>query len=337
MAKRTTVYNANLSDDEIWEKVGQKNKGLLRDFINYCSAMDKAIHTIRQYEAVLKIFFCWNCKNNEDMAYFEITKRHFINFFGWGRNTLGWSPARVANVKSTLSSLSNYIERIMDLEYPNFRNQIKNLEPINVTPVREKTVLSEDEIEKALKILVEQELYQEACFLAFAIASGCRKSEIIQIKVDFFKDENLVFDGLMYKTPKLRTKGRGIIGKVIPRYVFKEILDPYLDLWMKKRSELGIDNPYLFVVKNNNVWKEASITTLNSWASRLSKIMNKDIYCHNFRHYATSQLKRKKIPDDVIQKLFKWESVDMVKVYNDLDESEELSDFFKNFNKDNNV
>lgn len=50
----------------------------------------------------------------------------------------GNSPARVRRVKAALSSLSNYIENILDDEYEDFRPIIRKIENPQNTPVREK-------------------------------------------------------------------------------------------------------------------------------------------------------------------------------------------------------
>lgn len=61
---RTTVYNEDLSKE--WQIVNPKNQKLLKEFIRYCVANDKSPQTCNQYEAQLKIFFCWNYRENDD-------------------------------------------------------------------------------------------------------------------------------------------------------------------------------------------------------------------------------------------------------------------------------
>jgi integrase len=50
-----------------------------------------------------------------------------------------------------------------------------------------------------------------------------RRAEAIQMQVDDFTEENLVLHGIWYKTRPIRTKGRGVQGKVLEKYVSKDI------------------------------------------------------------------------------------------------------------------
>ena len=59
---RTTVYNEDLSKE--WQIINPKNQKLLKEFIRYCVANDKSLQTCTQYESQLKIFFCWNYREN---------------------------------------------------------------------------------------------------------------------------------------------------------------------------------------------------------------------------------------------------------------------------------
>ena len=77
---RKTVYNNNLTSD--WQGVNEKNKKLLKEFIRYCVANNKSPQTCEQYEAQLKVFFCWNFTENNDKFFVDIKKRELVNFFG---------------------------------------------------------------------------------------------------------------------------------------------------------------------------------------------------------------------------------------------------------------
>ena len=48
------------------------------------------------------------------------------------------------------------------------------------------------------------------------------------MRVDFFTPEREVFGSYMYCTPEIRSKGRGVQGKVIKKYVIKQLFDPFL-------------------------------------------------------------------------------------------------------------
>ena len=109
-------------------------------------------------------------------------------------------------VKSTLSSLSNYVEAILDDEYENFKPIIRKIENPANEKVFTKTVLSDEQVQGMLDYWVEKGKYDKACILALAAFSGRRKSELPRFKVSYFDDENIIY-GSLYKTPeKIQTK-----------------------------------------------------------------------------------------------------------------------------------
>lgn len=326
MGKRSTVYHDNITQD--YDKVSKQNRDLVKYFLRYCKSNNRSPQTIIQYENWLKVFFCWNYAENEDKFFIDLKKRDFVSYFGYLRD-LDVSSNRIASLKSVLSALSNEIELLYEDEYPTFKNQLRSLEAVHITTVREKTVLSNQDLVNILSSLVENEEYQAACYLALVCASGSRKAEMIQMKVNFFVPENEVFDGYMYATPLIRSKGRGKEGKRIKKYVIKEAFQPYFDLWIKERENLGINNEYLFVSKKGGEYIPATISTANTLASKISEVGGVDFYSHSGRHFFATLLKRQNFPDDIIVQIFSWADSSMIKVYNDIPPEEYMQDFFK--------
>ena len=322
---RTTVYNKGLTD--CIDEVNPKNLELLKSAMSYYRSYDRTKTTMTNYKNQLEIFFCWNYKENGDKFFIDMRRRDFINFMGYVRTELKASSKRISSFRAVLSSFSNVIEIMYDEEYPNFRNLVRTLEKVTTAPVREKTVLSEEQIDSFLAKLVEMHKYQLACYLALLASSGCRKSEMIQMKVKFFDEAHEEFEGFMYKTDNIRSKGSGSTGKVIGRYVIKETFKPYFDLWMAQRAEKGIDSEYLFVVHRGDSWEPAKISTMDSFADSISKMFDIDFYNHCVRHYFCTKLKRNHLPDEAVVEVLHWSSPDMVKIYNDTPQEEILSNF----------
>ena len=117
---RKTVYNAITSDEKI-AQINKKNMELVNDFLDYMRSIDRAPTTIKNYRADLLVFFCW-CLEHLDNKYFvDLTKREIARFQSYALTEWGWSSNRTRNVKSVLSSLSNYIENILDDEIKGFK------------------------------------------------------------------------------------------------------------------------------------------------------------------------------------------------------------------------
>lgn len=323
---RKTKQN-KITSPELIAQINPKNIRLMNDFLDYLRSVGKAESTVKAYTSDLHIFFVWVLQNADNKYFPEISKRDIVAYQNWLMRNNENSPARVRRLKATLSSLSNYIEAILDDELPNFRSIVRKIEnPIN-EPTREKTVLTDEQAQMILDNLVSMGRYEQACFFALAMYSGRRKSELLLFKVSYFDDENIIY-GSLYKTPeKIRTKGRGVNGKMLTCYVLAKPFKPYFDLWMKQRKECGIESEWLFPDKED-LTQHIPVSTANSWAETYSKISGLDIYLHSLRHYFASYLSRANLPDSVIQSIVGWDSADMVRVYVDIDQDEEIGKYF---------
>lgn len=325
---RKTKRNC-ICSEELLSQINDANKKLMYMFEEYLLSVDKSPCTIFQYRNDLNIFFCWNVIENNNKPFIQITKREFLKFQGRALSYWEWSPNRIHRVKSTISSLSNFIENILDEEdeYKGYHSVIRKIESPIKTPVRPKTILTDEELEWLLNTLVEHKAYKQACVLSLAMNSGRRKAELPRFKTWYFRDQDVLF-GSIYKTPELvKTKGRTSKGKLIYCYTLKHTFDPYLQLWMKEREEKGITSEWLFP-KRYNPDEYISTDTLDGYADLFSKLLRKDFYWHAVRHWADTKLIKLNLPYNVIKDFFGWSTVDMVDTYNDLETDEIFAKYF---------
>lgn len=327
---RSTVYN-NITSPEKLAQVNPENVQLEKDFLDYLFSIDRAKSTIFQYRNNLHVFWCWNLEFNQNKPFPKCVKRDFSRFQNHTMQVWGWSPKRIRTVRATLSSLSNFIETILDDEYEGYKPIVRKIEaPANVS-VRKKTVFEADELQALLDYLVEREEYMKACMLSLAMNSGRRKAELPRFKVSYFNDENLICEGALYKTPeKVTTKGRGSRGKELDIYVLAKPFKPYLDLWLKQRKQLKIKSQWLFPLYKGGKWHDEQMNkaSLDSWSNSFSRLLGKTFYWHSLRHYLTTALHQSNIPDTVIQSMIGWESTDMVNLYNDTPVEHEFDKYF---------
>lgn len=307
--------------------VNIENTKLLNDFLIYLKSIRRSERTITGYKNDIEIFFVFLLDFCNNKFYCDVTKRDLVAYQNWLLENNENSPARIRRLKSSLSSLSNYITNILDDEYQNYKSIIRKVESPGNTPVREKTVLTEEQLDKLLLNLVEKGKYQKACAVALAAFCGVRKSEVVRFKVDYFKDENIIY-GALYKTPeKILTKGRNG-GEYLDKFIIVKKFKPYLDLWLKQREVLGIDSEWLFVTKNKGKWVQAKPDTLNSWALTNSKILGLDFYWHCLRHMFVTYLIKEGLPDTVIIDIIGWKTASMIHVYDDNPIEDKFSKFF---------
>lgn len=325
MARKT--QQNQITSPELLAQINEENKTLRDDFLIYIKSTGRSETTLSEYRSNLNIFFCWNVVNNKNKVFTEVKKRDFVKYQTYLIDENKNSPARVRGLKAVLSSLSNYIENVLDEEYKDFRSQIKKVESPVIQKVREKTVFSNEDLERLLDHLVEKGKYQQACAVALAMCSGVRKSEITRFKVSYFKPENIIYDSL-YKTPeKIKTKGRGN-GKFINKYTLVNPFQKYLDLWLEERNRLEIDSDWLFVVQKEDGCSQLTVAALNAWTKSFTTFLKLDFYWHSLRHYFTTHLARQGLPDGLIQSIVGWDSADMVGIYKDIPVDEEIGDYF---------
>lgn len=322
---RKTKHN-KLTDAESIAAINPENSRLVADYIEYLRSTQKSPNTISVYKNDLDIAMVWSLRFNRDKAFTDWTKRDVMSFQNWLVNTNGNSPARVRRIKATLSSMSNFIEAVLDDEYPNFRNIIHKIESPVAQPVREKTVLTEEQLDDLLDLLMGSGDIAKACMLALAMCSGRRKAELVRFKVHYFDESNIIY-GSLYKTPEtMKTKGRGN-GKFIHCYTLAKNFKPFLDAWLKKREEMNIHSEWLFPMPGDET-QHMSSDTLSSWAQTFSRLLGVDFYWHSMRHFFTTHLVRMGLPDGVIQDIIGWSSADMLRLYTDIPVDEQIGKYF---------
>ena len=325
---RTTKKN-KITNQELLNEVLKWNRDLEEDFLVYLKSVDRSEGTLNQYRSHLNIFFVWNLQMNGNKKFIDVTKREFARFQNHALTEWGWSPKRIRAVKSAISSMSNFIENILDEEpeFEGYRSTINKIEsPANV-PVREKSVFSEYELKQLLDYLVDGRQYRKAAALALAMYSGRRKSELTRFKVSHFRDDNVLFDTFWKTDEKIQTKGRGSKGKQIHLYVLKDKFEPYLNMWLEDRARRGIDSEWL-LVSLKYPGRQISTETLDDWANEFTEFLGKDFYWHSMRHFFCTMLAREDVPVNVIQDIIQWESADMVKLYTDISADESIGKYF---------
>jgi len=324
MARKTKQNK--LTSPELLAQVNPENIRLKDEFLEYLKALGRSEGTRRQYDSDISIFFCWVLQHANNKAFQKVSKRDIVAFQNWMVNENQNSPARVRRIKSAISSMSNFIEAVLDdeEEFKDFRPIVRKIQDPVLQPVREKTVWTDRELEDLLDMLMEKKAYEKACCVALAMFGGRRKSELCRFRVDDFSEERLVCDGALYQSAPILTKGN----KYLECYTLAKKFKPYFDAWMQERERLGIDSELLFV-SPTDYSAPLSISTLNSWADSFSKATGRDFYFHSLRHYYCTSLVKAGIPDSVIVDIIGWSSSEMLKIYDDSPKDEKISMFFK--------
>lgn len=322
MAKRRETYRKVITSPELIEQINPKNVKLAERFLKNF-ATKRSPNSVVSYKSNLNIFFTWNLLYNDNKFFIDIRKIELADFFDYCVTELKWSPNRFAQCHSCLSSFSTWIENFYDDDYPMFRNLLPKIEKPVKENVRKKTVLQKEDIDKLFEYFENNNMTQDACLLALAISCGARVSELARFTTDLIDENNVVFDGIFLETTKeIKTKGRGVNGKSLKKYILKDVFLPHYHKWLEVRKEImeqnNQDHDYIFITKDG---KPASADRLRDWMSNWSDIVDQPCYPHNLRHYNITFLKSLELEDDFIVYITGWsESTGhgMVSIYNDL-------------------
>ena len=320
MAGRKT-FRKVITSPELTAQINKDNIKLMERFLKNF-ATKRSPKSVTVYRSNLIIFLTWNLLYNENKLFTDIRKIEYADFFDFCVSELRWNANRYHQCHSSLSSFSAWIENYFDEDYPQFRNLLPKIEKPSKEAIREKTILKEEDINKIFSILEEENRTQEQCLLALAISCGARVSELAQFTLSLIDEENTVFDGLFLETTeKIRTKGSGVQGKMLKKYILKDMFLPYYHKWLAERDEIikktNQDHDFIFITKDGS---PANADRLRDWISTWGDIIEQPIYPHSLRHYQISLLKRLEIDDDLIVYLTGWAEGTghtMISIYND--------------------
>jgi integrase len=316
------TFRKIITSQELTEQINPKNIKFMERFLKNF-ATKRSSKSVTVYRSNLIIFLTWNLLYNDNKLFMDIRKIELADFFDYCVTELKWSANRYHQMHSCLSSFSAWIENYFDEDYPMFRNLLPKIEKPVKENIREKTVLQKEDIDKLMNHLEENNEVQEQCLLALAISCGARISELARFTTDIIDENNVVFDGLFLETTKeIVTKGRGVNGKLLYKYILKDMFLPYYKKWLEVRKVIMEENNqnhnYIFITKDGS---PANADRLRDWMGNWSDVVGQPVYAHSLRHYNITFLKRLDIEDDFIVYLTGWSEGtghSMISIYNDM-------------------
>lgn len=323
MARKTNQIK--ITSPEKTALINKSNMQLKNDFMLYLKSVQKSPGTIAGYDSDLTIVFTYILDELGNKDFQKLTKRDLITMQNWLVQN-GSSSARIRRLKSAISSLSNYCENILaddDPEFAGYRSIVRKIENPPLSPVREKTVWTDEELQHLLDVLTERGEYEKACYVALAMYGGRRKAELCRFRVSDFDDDRVVCSGALYKSAPILTKGN----KYLECYTLKKKFDPYLKNWIQYRNDNDIQSEWLFP-KRDNPNEHIEISTVNRWANQFSEITGRDWYAHSLRHFFVSALSRAGIPDSIVVQIIGWSSSEMFKIYDDNPKDDRIAMYF---------
>ena len=322
---RKTVQHKYFTGEK-WEQVNSDNKLLLKEFLSSLKGLDRTEQTILKYENSLQIFLIFLLDQCNNKFIIDIKKIDILKLQNWLLNEQKLSSSRIRFIKSSISSWFNFIENYYSEEYKEFRNIVNKIEHPARAMVREKTFLSQEQLDVLLNKLKEKEDWLKLAVVSLFIISGARKSEIFQVTKDCINNK---IKENMYKTNIVRGKGRGSAGKKFA-LVFNEDTAEYIRKYLSVRGE--DDNELLFVFKDKDTGEIKPYTAnhFTGWCYGLfSTILKVPVYAHCFRASRANILSTDFcIPIEKIKSLLHHDSTETTSIYIKPKDDENVEDIF---------
>jgi integrase len=286
--------------DEKWKLVNEEYRLLVEEYI---SVQNHSPQTKLQYTSGLQQFgwYIYESMNNKPLH--KITKRDFLRYISYLRDSRKLSSSGLGLKKSCVSSLCNYIENVIVGEegydqFQLFRNFTRGLPAIPKNKVYEKIKVTYAEYEEMMKVLEDDENYLGMAWLATAMNVGARRSEIIQFKSEIL-DYPFTDDATFIYSHNVRLKGSGVDGKIEPYMINREAIK-YMKLWVEKR---GYESKYIFTTKYQGEINPMSPSWADSLCTNvLSDILSRRINPHLFKASCITHLLESGIKLELVSK-----------------------------------
>lgn len=306
---KSLYYNTNNLDfadnpsnhDLDYEKT---NEILIKEFLKAKKTKGLSKTTISYYTYTINNLKKWTIK-----SFLELTSEDLKEFLIFYQAQHNCSKTSVNNVRRNLSSFFRFLtdnEKILI-------NPMLRIPPIK-EPKKVKKAFTYDEIEK-MRWALNKDTYlkhtkelsilsirRQAMFELF-LSSGLRVSELIGLKI-----ENVDFDEC-----KAIVLGKGNKERIV---YFSEKAKNYIQQYLSLRND---DNSHVFIGRNNKT-RIKHISSVEQSIRELGREVGVEAHPHKFRRTFCTNMIKKGMPIDQVQKLMGHESIETTLRYLDMDD-----------------
>lgn len=281
MVRRRNVYNV-FQTEEVLQKINKHNKEIIEEYGLELKAKNKSAGTIVQYLNDLKILACYICEYENNVPFYEVTRKQLRNFV-LEMQERDMSTARLNRMLSSIRTMYDFAVDDEDYEDLYLKNPAAKIKGLANKKVRDIEFLTREEVDKLYDYLVKEKLYQQALLLALLIDTAARKNEVYQVQKDSIKEDDIFTNEVIGKGgKKFELVYNSLTVDTFKKYIRQRGRDKENFLWYKKDP-------------NGNI-RELSVKSLYDWVKNwndyLEEITGKeyDFNIHSFRHTALELL-----------------------------------------------
>lgn len=277
----------NIYSDDIYSKVNQESKELLKDYILELKVRNRAKKTIEQYEFDCKMYMCYVYDNMNNKSILDLKRRDFRNFFLFLKES-GKSAARINRVQSSIRNLLQFAEDDEEI-YDDYEvNPMRKIKSVEKEPVREIVFLTDEQVDYLIEYLLEKGKTQKALFVSFAYDSVARRNEISQVEKYSFLDES-------------QSSTNEVVGKRGKKFklMYSKRTKELAKKWIEERGDDDVDS--LWVSYYNGKARALTYDTFYAWAISFRSILEEKynvelpLNAHSFRHSGLKTMKMDRI------------------------------------------
>lgn len=308
----------NIYSDDIYSKVNQESKELLKDYILELKVRNRAKKTIEQYEFDCKMFMCYVYDNMNNKSILDLKRRDFRNFFLFLKES-GKSAARINRVQSSIRNLLQFAEDDEEIYEDYEVNPMRKIKSVEKEPVREIVFLTDEQVDYLIEYLLEKGKTQKALFVSFAYDSVARRNEISQVEKYSFLDES-------------QSSTNEVVGKRGKKFklMYSKRTKELAKQWLGERGDDDVDS--LWVSYYNGKSRALTYDTFYAWAISFRSILEEKynvelpLNAHSFRHsgaenyengshHSLEYIGKDKLDINELKILMNHESIDITNSY----------------------
>lgn len=280
------------------------NQILIQEFIKAKKTKGLSKNTLRAYNYSLTALNNWAIK-----SYLEMTSEDLKEFFLFYESLNNCSKTTLNNMRRNLSSFFRFLtdeEKILInpmLRIPAIKEPKRIIKAFTYEEIEKLRWYFTDRAYKKDKTLNRLGIRNLAIF-ELLISSGIRISELIGLK-----KENMDFDEC-----KAIVLGKGNKERIV---YFSERAKTAILKYYTTRDD---DVPYVFATRESKPTKIHSVTSIEQIIRNAGETLNIKAHPHKCRHYFCTQMIKKGMPIDQVQKLMGHESIETTLRYLDMDD-----------------
>ncbi len=266
----TKVYT-----EEKWQRANKENKELLKDYLVELKAQRLKDSTLKQYGDDGRMILCYIQSEMENRSVLEFTRKDFRSIALWLTSVRKVSNARFNRVFSIIHGMMEFAEDDEDYDYQ--QNEARKIKRLPSEPVRKIYFLTDDQIHKIRRYLLDHKKYRECAYLDISYDSAARISEVNQIKKSDILD-------MRYTNAVI-----GKRGKKFNLLYHKNSLES-LSLYLQQRGLDSVDD--LWVTMRGKKRTPLKNSALYDWTKKMAHILyllegkHLNFSPHSFRHTA---------------------------------------------------